>query len=92
MPRVRPSTGGPLRPGGGNAGGRAAWVAGRQIHSGAHPFAVRFFFKKQIDLSSNMKTFKLPCFRSNLFYDIRFRDCLDEPYENLKDFIVDSLA
>ena len=48
--------------------------------------------KKQIDLSKNLKTYKLPCFRSNLFYDIRFRDCLDEPFEDLKDFIVDSLG
>ena len=48
--------------------------------------------KKQINLESGLKTFKLPCFRSNLFYDIRFRDCLDEPYEDLKDFIVNSLG
>ena len=47
---------------------------------------------KQINLSSGLKTFKLPSFRSNLFYDVRFRDCIDEPYEDLKEFLVSSLG
>ena len=46
----------------------------------------------QLNMKSSVKTFKLPCFRSNLFYDIRYRDCIDEPYEDLKDFIVDALG
>merc|ERR1712029_398178 len=41
---------------------------------------------------SNLQKFKLPCFRSNLFYDVRYRDCIDEPYADLQDFIVDCLG
>ena len=41
------------------------------------------------DILSNLalrkvQKFKLPCFRKNLFYDVRFRDVLKDEYEDLK--------
>ncbi|XP_067137461.1 ATP-dependent DNA helicase Q5-like [Centruroides vittatus] len=38
------------------------------------------------------KLFKMPCFRPNLFYDVMFKDCLDDPYENLKVFALQAFG
>jgi len=46
----------------------------------------------QLKMKNNVKMFKLPCFRRNLYYDVRYRDCIDAPYEDLREFIVDSLG
>ena len=31
--------------------------------------------------AGNLEKFKLPCFRSNLYYDVRYRDVIDDPYQ-----------
>ena len=48
--------------------------------------------KKQLSLKSSVKTFKLPCYRSNLYYDVKYRDIIDKPYEDMRGFIVESLG
>ena len=55
------------------------------------PFKVVQDIFKQLKLKSPVASFKTPCFRSNLFYDVVFSDTMDDPCENLKDFIKDSL-
>lgn len=44
-----------------------------------------------LKLSKTHKTFRTSCFRSNLFYDVCFQNILDNPYEHLKQFIVQNL-
>lgn len=39
-----------------------------------------------------MAKFKASCFRSNLFYDVRFKDSLEDPFEELRDFVVEALG
>ncbi|XP_037787319.1 LOW QUALITY PROTEIN: axoneme-associated protein mst101(2)-like [Penaeus monodon] len=46
----------------------------------------------QLKLKKPVSKFKSSCFRSNLFYDVRFKDALDDPFEDLKDFVIDSLG
>ncbi|XP_071950989.1 ATP-dependent DNA helicase Q5-like isoform X2 [Antedon mediterranea] len=51
--------------------------------------------KRDILLSLNMnnpKLFKTSCFRSNLFYEVRFKDQLEDPVEDLKIFAERALA
>merc|ERR1719318_250324 len=43
-------------------------------------------------LRKGYKTFKLPCFRSNLFYDVQFKDTLENECEDLATFVKDSLG
>ncbi len=47
--------------------------------------------KKQLALKK-VKQFKVPCFRSNLFYDVQFRDIMRDEFEDLKDFALASLG
>ncbi|ROT71532.1 DNA helicase RecQ5 [Penaeus vannamei] len=46
----------------------------------------------QLKLKKPVSKFKSSCFRSNLFYDVRFKDALDDPFEDLKDFVIQSLG
>nr|XP_034960370.1 ATP-dependent DNA helicase Q5 isoform X4 [Zootoca vivipara] len=45
-----------------------------------------------LKLKRPVATFKTPCFRSNLFYDVQYKDVLTNPYENLKDFCLKCLG
>ena len=42
-------------------------------------------------MKSPLLTFKTPCFRSNLFYDIQFKEMSDDPFQDLKDYTVKAL-
>ncbi|KAM6050137.1 ATP-dependent DNA helicase Q5 isoform 1-T1 [Theristicus caerulescens] len=44
-----------------------------------------------LKLKQPFSTFKTPCFRSNLFYDVQFKELLTDPYGNLKDFCLKAL-
>ena len=44
-----------------------------------------------LQLKKPIAKFRTPCFRSNLFYDVRFKDILDEPYADLKEFALKAL-
>ncbi|NXT29458.1 RECQ5 helicase, partial [Syrrhaptes paradoxus] len=44
-----------------------------------------------LKLKQPLSTFKTPCFRSNLFYDVQFKELLADPYTNLKDFCLKAL-
>ena len=44
-----------------------------------------------LQLRQPIAKFKTPCFRSNLFYDIKFKDIIDEPYADLKEFAMKAL-
>lgn len=46
---------------------------------------------KQLSLKQPVETFKTPCFRRNLFYDVVFQDNLRNPFDHLSDFIKDTL-
>ncbi|KAK2497554.1 LOW QUALITY PROTEIN: hypothetical protein MC885_014519, partial [Smutsia gigantea] len=39
-----------------------------------------------LHLKQPVATFKTPCFRANLFYDVQFKELLSDPYGNLRDF------
>ncbi|KAM3845385.1 ATP-dependent DNA helicase Q5 isoform 3-T5 [Vipera latastei] len=45
-----------------------------------------------LKLKQPVATFRTPCFRPNLFYDVQYKDLLADPYENLKDFCLKSLG
>lgn len=46
----------------------------------------------QLKLHEPVATFKTPCFRENLFYDVIFKNQIkDDPFENLKDFVMGCL-
>ena len=45
----------------------------------------------QLSLKNPLK-FRASCFRSNLFYDVRFKESLDDEYEDLKDWVVECLG
>lgn len=47
--------------------------------------------KKQLKLKEPLCTFKTPCFRENLYYDVIFDDNIKNSYEHLKEFIVECL-
>jgi ATP-dependent DNA helicase Q5 len=49
---------------------------------------------KQLKFENNVKKFKIPCFRANLYYDVKFRDLMggNEEFEDLKEFITESLG
>ncbi|KYO31154.1 ATP-dependent DNA helicase Q5 isoform A [Alligator mississippiensis] len=44
-----------------------------------------------LKLKQPIATFKTPCFRSNLFYDVQFKELLTDSYGNLKDFCLKAL-
>lgn len=46
---------------------------------------------KQLQLTNPIK-FKVSCFRPNLFYDVIFKDALDEPYSDLRSFALNALG
>ncbi|XP_052132762.1 ATP-dependent DNA helicase Q5-like, partial [Frankliniella occidentalis] len=47
--------------------------------------------EKQLSLKKPVATFKTPCFRRNLFYDVVFQDNMRDPYSHLSEFIKDTL-
>jgi ATP-dependent DNA helicase Q5 len=54
-----------------------------------HFFCLSFKVKEDILVQLSLKsplTFKTPCFRSNLFYDVQFKELIDNPYDHLLDF------
>ena len=42
---------------------------------------------KMLRLRSNLKKFKIPCFRSNLYYDVSFIETIQDEFIDLKQFI-----
>jgi len=46
----------------------------------------------QLSLRAPVATFKTPCFRSNLFYDVKFKELLENPYDELLAFCVSCLG
>ncbi|XP_069785419.1 ATP-dependent DNA helicase Q5 isoform X4 [Narcine bancroftii] len=45
-----------------------------------------------LQLKEPIAIFKSPCFRANLFYDVLFKEILNEPYVNLKGFCEQALG
>ncbi|KAJ7316028.1 hypothetical protein JRQ81_002190 [Phrynocephalus forsythii] len=45
-----------------------------------------------LKLKPPVATFKTPCFRPNLFYDVQYKELLTDPFENLKDFCLKSIG
>ncbi|XP_048346349.1 ATP-dependent DNA helicase Q5 [Sphaerodactylus townsendi] len=45
-----------------------------------------------LKLRQPIATFRTSCFRSNLFYDVQYKELLTDPYENLKDFCLKALG
>jgi ATP-dependent DNA helicase Q5 len=45
-----------------------------------------------LNLKKPVAQFKSACFRPNLYYDIKFKELLDDPYADLKAFCLKSLA
>ncbi|XP_030064118.1 ATP-dependent DNA helicase Q5 isoform X1 [Microcaecilia unicolor] len=45
-----------------------------------------------LKLKQPVAMFKTSCFRSNLFYDVQFKELLTDPYGNLKDFCLKALG
>ncbi|XP_037666137.1 LOW QUALITY PROTEIN: ATP-dependent DNA helicase Q5 [Choloepus didactylus] len=45
-----------------------------------------------LHLKQPVATFKTPCFRANLFYDVQFKELLSDPYGNLRDFCLKALG
>ncbi|XP_022379030.1 ATP-dependent DNA helicase Q5-like isoform X2 [Enhydra lutris kenyoni] len=45
-----------------------------------------------LHLKPPVATFKTPCFRANLFYDVQFKELLSDPYGNLRDFCLKALG
>ncbi|XP_060109003.1 ATP-dependent DNA helicase Q5 isoform X3 [Heteronotia binoei] len=45
-----------------------------------------------LKLRQPVTVFKTSCFRSNLFYDVQYKELLTDPYENLKDFCLKALG
>ena len=68
--------------------GSAPWAA---LTATATP-AVVDDIVSSLKLRKNHKTFKLPCFRKNIFYDVQFTDALTNEVDHLKEFISKSLG
>lgn len=47
---------------------------------------------KQLQLRDPVAKFKVSCFRSNLFYDVVFKDSMDDPYGDLQAFALNALG
>ncbi|XP_066876678.1 ATP-dependent DNA helicase Q5 isoform X1 [Kogia breviceps] len=45
-----------------------------------------------LQLKQPVATFKTPCFRANLFYDVQFKELLPDPFGNLRDFCLKALG
>ena len=68
--------------------GSAPWAA---LTATATPAVVEDIVSS-LKLRKNHKTFKLPCFRKNIFYDVQFKDALTDEVEHLKAFVNKSLG
>lgn len=44
-----------------------------------------------LKLTNHLKTYKTSCFRKNLFYDVLYQNMLDNPFQQLKNFIDECL-
>ena len=53
---------------------------------------VQISIKNNLKMSSRVTMFKLPCFRSNLLYDVKFKDVLKDYFKDLKDFVCTALG
>ena len=53
---------------------------------------VQTAIKANLRMSPPVTAFKLPCFRSNLLYDVKFKDVLKDSFKDLKDFVCSSLG
>ncbi|XP_012893422.1 PREDICTED: ATP-dependent DNA helicase Q5 isoform X1 [Dipodomys ordii] len=45
-----------------------------------------------LHLKQPVASFKTPCFRANLFYDVQFKELILDPYGNLRDFCLKALG
>ncbi|XP_003786174.1 ATP-dependent DNA helicase Q5 isoform X1 [Otolemur garnettii] len=45
-----------------------------------------------LHLKQPVATFKTPCFRANLFYDVQFKELISDLYGNLRDFCLKALG
>jgi len=45
-----------------------------------------------LKLKPPLLKYKTPCFRSNLFYDVQYKDTLDDPFQHLKEFALKALG
>ncbi|XP_047398952.1 ATP-dependent DNA helicase Q5 isoform X1 [Sciurus carolinensis] len=45
-----------------------------------------------LHLKQPVATFKTPCFRANLFYDVQFKELISDPFGNLRDFCLKALG
>lgn len=43
--------------------------------------------QSHLSMTPPVTIFKAPCFRSNLFYDVKFKDVLKDSFKDLKDFV-----
>ena len=46
---------------------------------------------KSLKLKQPIAKFKSSCFRPNLFFDVKLKEMLDDPYQDLKKFAVNAL-
>jgi len=46
----------------------------------------------QLSLKKPVSKFKNPCFRKNLFYDVKYKELIDDPYDHLLQFCSKSLG
>jgi len=63
--------------------GKASWVA---LTATAEEKVVEDILAT-LKLGKDVKRFKIPCFRKNLFYDVRFSDLIQNEFEDLKTFV-----
>lgn len=68
--------------------GNASWVA----LTATAPEKVVEDILSILKLRQGVKRFKIPCFRKNLFYDVKYKDVLQNEFEDLKCFINTSLG
>ena len=48
--------------------------------------------ESNLKMPSPVTMFKMPCFRSNLFYDVKYKDVLRDSFKDLRDFVRSSLG
>ena len=48
--------------------------------------------ENNLKMSSPVALFKMPCFRCNLFYDVKYKDVLHDSFKDLRDFVRSSLG
>lgn len=47
---------------------------------------------KHLCLRAPIQTFKMPCFRKNLFYDVVFKETVPDDFKHLKEFVLRSMG